>query len=131
MGIFGIAKRGFGMLGKSMAKNRMIRGTSTRADRIKHGGRSPDIKSVKPTKDIKGSVERGKSKEYSRRIDKLSDAEKKIREGKKMMKEGQSKRKRMRDTGTAFQFRNKKTWHPLKPGDKKKYKVDKKGISEI
>ena len=47
------------------------------------------------------------------------------------MQEGQKERKRMRDTGTAFQFRNKKTWHPLKPGDKKKYKVDKKGISEI
>ena len=39
MGIFGAAKKGFGMLGKSMAKHRMLRGTSTRADRIKHGGR--------------------------------------------------------------------------------------------
>ena len=92
---------------------------------------SPTIKSVKPTKDIKGSVERGKSKEYTKRIHKLDAAEKKVREGKKMMQEGQKERKRMRDTGTAFQFRNKKTWHPLKPGDKKKYKVDKKGISEI
>ena len=130
MGIFGIAKRGFGMLGKSMAKNRMIRGTSSRADRIKHGGRSPDIKSVKPTKDIKGSVERGKSKEYTRRIDKLSDAEKKIREGKKMMKEGQSKRKRMRDTGTAFQFKRSKSYHPINPaGDVQRYKI-KKGVAE-
>ena len=40
MGIFGIAKKGLGLLGKTVAKNRMLRGTSTRADRIKHGGRS-------------------------------------------------------------------------------------------
>ena len=92
---------------------------------------SPTIKSVKPTKDLKGSVERGKSEEYLRRIRKLDKAEEKVSKGKKMMQEGQKERKRMRDTGTAFQFRNKKTWHPLKPGDKKKYKVDKKGISEI
>ena len=92
---------------------------------------SPTIKSVKQTKDLKGSVERGKSEEYLRRIRKLDKAEEKVSKGKKMMQEGQKERKRMRDTGTAFQFRNKKTWHPLKPGDKKKYKVDKKGISEI
>ena len=55
---------------------------------------------------------------------------KRVSEGKKMMKEGQRERKRMRDTGTAFQFKNKKTWHPLKPGDKKTYKVDKKGIAQ-
>ncbi len=90
---------------------------------------SPDIKSVKPTKDIKGSVERTKSKEYTKRIDKLTAAQKKVSEGKKMMKEGQKERKRMVDTGTAFQFRDKKTWHPLKPGEKKTYKI-KKGIAQ-
>jgi len=130
MGIFGIAKKGFGMLGKSMAKNRMIRGTSSRADRIKHGGRSPDIKSVKATKDIKGSVERGKSKEYLRRIHKLDAAQKKVKTGKKLMKEGQKERKGMRDTGTAFQFKNMKSWHPVQPGDKIRYKINKKGISQ-
>ena len=92
---------------------------------------SPDIKSVKPTKDIKGSVERVKSKEYLKRIRKLDEATEKVSKGKKMMKEGQKERKKMRDTGKAFQFKDKKTWHPLKPGDKKTYKVNKKGISEV
>ena len=91
----------------------------------------PDIKSVKPTKDIKGSVERVKSKEYLKRIRKLDEATEKVSKGKKMMKEGQKERKKMRDTGKAFQFKDKKTWHPLKPGDKKTYKVNKKGISEV
>ena len=75
---------------------------------------SPDIKSVKPTKDIKGSVRRGKTEEYVRRIRKLDKAEKKVATGKKMMQEGQRTRKGMKDTGTAFQFRDKKSYHPLK-----------------
>ena len=45
-----------------------------------------------------------------------------------MMKEGQKIRKGMKETGTAFQFKNLKTYHALKPGDAKKYKV-KKGIA--
>ena len=44
---------------------------------------SPDIKSVKPTKDLKGSVERTKSKEFIKRIKKLDKAQDKIKEGKK------------------------------------------------
>jgi len=130
MSIFGIAKKGFGRAVKKYKQSKISSGKSTREDRLKYGGRSPDITSVKPTKDIKGSVERGKSQEYLRRIDKLDKANKRVSEGKKMMKEGQRERKRMRDTGTAFQFKNKKTWHPLKPGDKKTYKVDKKGIAQ-
>ena len=55
---------------------------------------SPDIKSVKPTKDIKGSVERVKSKEYLKRIRKLDEATEKVSKGKKMMKEGQKERKK-------------------------------------
>ena len=38
---------------------------------------SPTIKSVKPTKDIAGSVKRTKSDEYVKRIRELGDAEKK------------------------------------------------------
>ena len=89
---------------------------------------SPDIKSVKPTKHLKGSIERGKSKEYTKRIDKLHAAERKVSEGKKMMKEGQKIRKGMKDTGTAFQFRSKTSYHAMEPGDVKKFKI-KKGIA--
>ena len=130
MSIFGIAKKGFGKAVKKYKQSKIARGKATREERIKYGGRSPDIKSVKPTKDIKGSVERGKSKEYSRRIDKLDSAERKISEGKKMMKEGQKARKRMKDTGTAFQFKRSKSYHPINPaGDVQRYKI-KKGVAQ-
>ena len=91
---------------------------------------SPDIKSVKPTKlSAEESVKKTKSAEYLKRINKLDTAQKKVSEGKKMMKEGQKERKQMRDTGTAFSFRDKKSYHPVKPGDKQRYKIDKKGIA--
>ena len=130
MSIFGIAKKGFGKAVKAYKQSKIASGKATRADRIKYGERSPDIKSVKPTKDIKGSVERGRTKEYLRRINKLDKANEKVKKGKQLMKEGQKARKGMKETGTAFQFRNKKSWHPLQPGDKQRYKVDKKGISQ-
>ena len=130
MSIFGIAKKGFGKAVKAYKKTKIKSGKATREERIKYGERSPDIKSVKPTKDIKGSVERGKSHEYLRRIKKLDKAEEKVATGKKMMQEGQRARKQMKDTGTAFQFKHSKTYHPIQPGDKQKYKIDKKGISK-
>ena len=129
MSLLGAAKKGFGKAYQAYKQSKIARGKSTREERIKYGGRSPDIKSVKPTKDIKGSVRRGKTEEYVRRIRKLDKAEEKVSKGKKMMQEGQKERKRMRDTGTAFSFRNKKTYHAVQPGDKKRYKIDKKGIS--
>ena len=90
---------------------------------------SPDIKSVKPTKlSVKESLEKTKSKEYLKRIDKLDAAQKKIKEGKKMMQEGQRTRKGMKDTGTAFQFKSSKSYHAIEPGDAKRYKI-KKGIA--
>jgi hypothetical protein len=131
MGIFGIAKKGFGKAVKAYKQTKIKSGKGTREERIKYGERSPTIKSVKPTKDIKGSVERGKSEEYLRRIRKLDKADEKVATGKKMMQEGQRARKQMKDTGTAFQFKNKRSFHPIKPGDKTRYKINKKGISEI
>ena len=91
---------------------------------------SPDIKSVPPTKlSAKESLKKTRGDEYHRRIKKLEEGQKKGEEGKKMMKEGQKERKGMRDTGTAFSFRDKKSYHPVKPGDKQRYKIDKKGIA--
>jgi len=80
---------------------------------------SPDIKSVKPN--IKKTVKETKSDEYTKRIRELDSAEKKIKSGKEMMKEGQKVRKKMADTGRAFQFKSSKSYHPMKPGDKEKY----------
>ena len=130
MSLLGAAKRGFGKAYKAYKQSKIKSGKSTREERIKYGGRSPDIKSVPATKDVKGSVERGKSKEYSRRIDKLHSAERKVTEGKKMMKEGQKARKRMQETGTAFKFKRSKSYHPIDPrGDVQRYKI-KKGVAE-
>ena len=83
---------------------------------------SPDIKSVKPTKDVAGSVKRTKSDEYVKRIRELGDAEKKIKSGKQMIKEGQKARKKMIDTKRAFQFKHGKSTHAIKPGDKPEVK---------
>ena len=83
---------------------------------------SPDIKSVKPTKDISGSVKRTKSDEYIKRIRELEGAEKKIKSGKEMIKEGQKSRKKMIDTKRAFQFKHGKSTHAIKPGDKPEVK---------
>ena len=90
---------------------------------------SPDIKSVPPTKlSVKKSLEKTRGDEYHKRIVKLDKGRKKVEEGKKMMKEGQKIRKGMKDTGKAFQFKDKKSYHAMNPGDKSKYKI-KKGIA--
>ena len=48
MSIFGIAKRGFGRALKAHKQRKMLKGTSTRSERLKYGDRGPTIKSVKP-----------------------------------------------------------------------------------
>ena len=78
---------------------------------------SPTIKSVKPTKDIKGSVERTKTDEYRKRYTILDKAEDKIKTGKKMIKEGQKARKNLIDTKRAFQFKHTKSTHAIRPGE--------------
>ena len=91
---------------------------------------SPTIKSVPRTKlSVKESLKKTREAEYSKRIKKLRAAQEKVESGKKMMKEGQKTRKKMKDTGTAFQFRSKTSYHALQPGDKKKYNI-KKGVAQ-
>jgi len=93
---------------------------------------SPTIKSVPRTKlSVKESLEKTRGDEYIKRIRKLSEGRDKVEKGKKMMKEGQKIRKRMKDTGTAFQFKGdrKKGYHALQPGDVKRFKI-KKGVAQ-
>ena len=88
---------------------------------------APTIKSVKPTKDIKGSVKRVYRQEESKRIDKTVASKEKMKAGKKMMREGQKELRKQIDTGRAFKFKHgttrQKTF-PIKPGEnvKKEYK---------
>ena len=84
---------------------------------------SPTITSVKPTTKISTSVQRVKDAEYRKRYTALDKANEKVKTGKKMMREGQKERKRMVDTGRAFQFKGGSR-HAVKPGEnpKEKYK---------
>ena len=51
----------------------------------------------------------------------LDKAEGKVKEGRKMMREGQKERKRMVDTGRAFQFKGGSR-HAIEPGEDPKVK---------
>ena len=92
---------------------------------------SPTIKSIKPTKDSSGSVERVKRREYSKRADTVRASKDKMGTGKKMMREGQKELKKQIDTGKAFKFKHgtirQKTF-PIKPGENPKQKY--KGLVE-
>ena len=92
---------------------------------------SPTITSVKPSttvtkKGVKESLKKTRSDEYRKRYTALDKAEDKVKTGKKMMKEGQKERKKMVDTGRAFQFKHSKSYHAVKPGDKDQYKPQMK-----
>ena len=92
---------------------------------------SPTIKSVKPTKDIKGSVERVKKGEYFKRIDATTASKEKMDKGKKMMREGQKELRKQIDTGKAFKFKHgsiKQKTFPIEPG--KNPKKEHKGLVE-
>ena len=85
---------------------------------------SPTIKSVKPN--LKKTISESKNDEYRRRYTALDKAADKVKTGREMMREGQKERKRMVDTGRAFQFKNVKSYHAIKPGEKDKYKASMK-----
>ena len=80
---------------------------------------SPTIKSVKPN--LTKSVKQTKTDEYRKRYTALDKSDKKVETGKKMMREGQKERKRMVDTGRAFQFKHGSR-HAVKPGENPKVK---------
>ena len=89
MGIFGAAKRGFGMLGKKVK-------SAQRARRISKGERGPTIKGVKPLSGKIPSYVSGTAKQradsvrthaYVKRIDKVNEAKTQIKEGKKKLKD--------------------------------------------
>jgi hypothetical protein len=83
---------------------------------------SPTIKSVKPTKDISGSVKRVTQDVSSKRIKDVDNVRSKIKTGKQMIREGQKERKRLVDTGRAFKFRGGKEVYSIRPGENPKVK---------
>ena len=88
---------------------------------------SPTITSVQPSKTvreegIKASIKKAKGDEYTKRIRLKRAAEEKLKTGKQMMKEGQKERKKLIDTGRAFEFRHGKSLHAIEPGEGSKFK---------
>ena len=73
------------------------------------------ITGVKPN--LKKTVKQTKTDEYRKRYTALDKAEGQIKSGKQMIKEGQKARKKMVDTGKAFQFKHSKSTHAIKPGE--------------
>jgi len=107
VGIFGAAKRGFGMLGKKVK-------SAQRARRIAKGERGKTIKGVKPLSGKIPSYVSGTAKQranqvrthmYVKRIDKVNEAKKKIKEGKKTLKDMEATKQAEQRTD----FRGKKT----------------------
>ena len=102
-----------------------------KAFKLFKGKVSPTIKSVKPTKDISGSVKRVYRDEYTKRIDSTNKSKGKIDQGKKMMREGQKELRKMIDTKKAFKFKfgtTKEKTFPIEPG--KNPKKQHKGLVE-
>ena len=93
-----------------------------KAFKLFKGKVSPTIKSVKPTKDISGSVKRVTQNVTSKRIKDVANVRDKMASGKKMMKEAQQERKRLVDTGRAFKFRGGKEVYSITPGENPKVK---------
>ena len=101
MSVVGAALRGFG---KALKRKGKV---------------SPTIKSVKPN--LKKTVSESKADEYRRRYTGLDKADDKVKKGREMMREGQRERRRMVDTGKAFQFRHGKSYHAIDPREPKRY----------
>ncbi len=81
------------------AFKKMKKGTSTRDERIKFGKRSPDIKSVKPSKkSAEEGRERVASHFYVKNIDEIDKHKKAIKKG----EEAKKKIQRMKDTKRAY-----------------------------
>ena len=119
MGIFGIAKKGFGMLGKARAKRKMLTGKSTRSERITHGTRDKTIKSVPRSETVKkhgaaASVAKTKSDAYLKNINELNKHQRSITAG----REAKKKLQHMVDTKRAYKI-GKTSIHPRDPGKKK------------
>ncbi len=83
---------------------------------------APTIKSIKPTKDISGSVKRVTQNVTSKRIDDVNKVRNKMSTGKKMMREAQQERKDLVDTGRAFKFKSGKEIYTTIPGENPKLK---------
>ena len=99
MSIFGIAKKGFGRAVKAYKQTKIRSGKATRAERIKYGERSPDIKSVKPTKLSKErSIAKGRDHFYLKNIHEINKHKDAVRKG----EEAKKKIQHMKDTKRAY-----------------------------
>ena len=121
MSIFGIAKKGLGKAVKAYKQKKIASGKATRAERIKYGERSPDIKRVPMSKtakkgDTKESVRLGKQHFYIKNIDEVNKHKAAIHKG----EQAKTKLKDMTKTKRAFHIGD--SIHPSDPASKSKRK---------
>ena len=98
MSIFGIAKKGFGKAVRKYKQKKIATGKSTREERIKYGGRSPDFKPKKTTKTLEKSKQAGKDHFYMKNINEMNKHKDVVRKG----EEAKKKIQRMKDTKRAY-----------------------------
>ena len=105
MGIFGIAKAGWGKgtqaykaWKKKKAQAKIESGTSTREERIQYGGRSSDFKPKKTKKTLEESKKAGKDHFYLKNIKEVNKHKDAIQKG----KEAKKKLQHMKDTKRAY-----------------------------
>jgi len=98
MGIFGIAKRGFGKAVKAYKQKKIASGKATREERIKYGERSPDFKPKKTKLSKERSITKGRDHFYLKNIREMNKHKEAIAKG----KEAKKKIQHMKDTKRAY-----------------------------
>ena len=137
MGVFGIALRGFGKALKKHKQGKMLKGKSTREDRLKYGERGSTIKSVKPAvprdaspSQFESSRQHGHTKVWADREKISKGLEKKIKEGKDAIKKrahlGQTKVLQRRHGQYRADASTGSNTEPYSPPVKKVRKIKKK-----
>ena len=143
MGVVGIALRGFGKALKKHKQRKMLKGTSTRAERLQYGERGPTIKSVKaavspdvsPAK-FESSRQYGHTQTWAKREKIARDLNKKVEEGKDAIKKrahlGQTKvLQRKHGEYRADSSTGAKGTEPWSPPVKKVRKIKKKETRDV
>ena len=142
MGVVGAALRGFGKALKKHKQGKMLKGKSTREDRLKYGERGSTIKSVKPAiprdasaAKLESSRQYGHTKVWADREKISKGLEKKIKEGKDAIKKrahlGQTKVLQRKHRQYRADASTGSNTQPYSPPVKKVRKIKKKETRDV
>ena len=142
MGVVGAALRGFGKAFKKHKQGKMLKGKSTREDRLKYGERGSTIKSVKPAiprdaspAKFETSRQYGHTQTWTKREKIAKDLNKKVKEGKDAIKKrahlGQTKVLQRRHGQYRADASTGSNTEPYSPPVKKVRKIKKKETRDV